>query len=129
MFKDGRASFISSADVCDYMDFVVAPRKEQAFFILLLDHLRHSDISELYLESLRPDSAAYANLVDLAKDQGCTVSCTLADISLGLDLPAAWEEYLQMLAAKQRREVGRKLRRLYEAGDIEYSTTEDAETI
>lgn len=129
MFKDGRASFIGSTDVCDYMDFVVAPGKEQAFFTLLLDHLRHSDISELYLESLRPDSAAYTNLVDLAKDQGSTVSCTLEDVSLGLDLPAAWEEYLQMLAAKQRREVGRKLRRLYEAGDIEYSTTEDAETI
>ncbi len=129
MFKDGRASFIGSTDVCDYMDFVVAPGKEQAFFTLLLDHLRHSDISELYLESLRPESAAYTNLVDLAKDQGSTVSCALEDVSLGLDLPAAWEEYLQMLAAKQRREVGRKLRRLYEAGDIEYSTTEDAETI
>jgi CelD/BcsL family acetyltransferase involved in cellulose biosynthesis len=129
MVKDGRASFIGSADVCDYMDFVIAPGKEQAFFTLLLDHLRHSDISELYLESLRPDSAAYTNLVDLAKNQGCTVSCTLEDVSLDLDLPAAWEEYLEMLTTKQRREVSRKLRRLYEAGDIEYSTIEDAQTV
>jgi len=129
MVKGGRASFIGSADVCDYMDFAVAPGKEQAFFSFLLDHLRHSDISELYLESLRPDSAAYANLVDLAKKQGCTVSCTLEDVSLDLDLPAAWEEYLEMLTPKQRREVSRKLRRLYEAGDIEYNTIEDAEAV
>jgi CelD/BcsL family acetyltransferase involved in cellulose biosynthesis len=129
MVKDGRASFIGSADVCDYMDFVVAPGKEQAFFILLLDHLRHSDISELYLESLRADSAAFTNLVDLAKDQGCPISCTLEDVSLDLDLPASWEEYLEMLTGKQQREVSRKLRRLNQAGDIEYSTIEGTEAV
>ena len=28
MVRDGTASFIGSTDVCDYMDFVVAPGKE-----------------------------------------------------------------------------------------------------
>ncbi|MGB2583301.1 MAG: GNAT family N-acetyltransferase [Dehalococcoidia bacterium] len=127
--KDGRASFIGSADVCDYMDFIVAPGKELAFFTVLLDDLRHSGISELYLESLRPDSAALTSLADLARNQGHAVSCTLADVSLDLNLPATWEEYLEMLTPKQRRELGRKLRRLYEAGDIEYNTIKDTESI
>jgi CelD/BcsL family acetyltransferase involved in cellulose biosynthesis len=129
MVRDGRASFIGSADVCDYMDFVVAPGEEQAFFSVLLDHLKHNGINELYLESLRDDSAAMTHLVDLATAQGYTTSCTLEDVSLDMELPPTWEEYLDMLATKQRREVGRKLRRLYEAGDIEYSTSENLEDL
>ena len=34
-----------------------------------------------------------------------------------------------MLIPKQRHELGRKLRRLYEAGDIEYSTIEDRDAV
>jgi CelD/BcsL family acetyltransferase involved in cellulose biosynthesis len=34
-----------------------------------------------------------------------------------------------MLTPKQRHELGRKLRRLYEAGDIEYSTIEDRDAV
>jgi CelD/BcsL family acetyltransferase involved in cellulose biosynthesis len=127
--KEGRASFIGSADVCDYMDFIVAPGKEPAFFTVLLDDLRHSGISELHLESLRPDSAALTSLADLARNQGHVVSSTLTAVSLDLNLPATWEEYLKMLIPKQRHELGRKLRRLYEAGDIEYSTIEDRDAV
>lgn len=129
MVKDGRASFIGSAAVCDYMDFVVAPGEETAFFAALLDYLRRDSIDELYLESLRADSAAFTNLVDLARSQGHAVSCTLEDVSLALDLPPTWEEYLDMLTPKQQHEVGRKLRRLYEAGDIGYSTVEDGASV
>jgi CelD/BcsL family acetyltransferase involved in cellulose biosynthesis len=127
--KEGRASFIGSADVCDYMDFIVAPGKEPAFFTILLDHLRHDGVSELHLESLRPDSAALTGLAELARNQGHVVSSTLTAVSLDLNLPATWEEYLEMLIPKQRHELGRKLRRLYEAGDIEYSTIEDRDAV
>jgi len=129
MVKDGRAGFIGSADVCDYMDFIIEPGKEQAFFQVILDHLKQAGINELYLEALRPDSAAFTHLIDVAKTQGYTTSCTLEDVSLDLELPPTWEEYLDNLSPKQRREVGRKLRRLYEAGDIEYRTLEDPDSV
>jgi len=129
MVENGRASFIGSADVCDYLDFIVAPGKEKAFFIRLLEDLRYKGIRELYLESLRPDSAAYTHLVELAKKQGGTVICNLHGVSLDLELPSSWEEYLEMLTPKQRRELGRKLRRLYEAGEIGYDIIEDREGV
>jgi CelD/BcsL family acetyltransferase involved in cellulose biosynthesis len=129
MIKDGRASFIGSADVCDYMDFIVEPGKEGAFFTVILEHLKQIDVSELYLEALRTDSAAFTHLIDVAKTQGYTTSCTLTDVSLDLELPPTWEEYLDTLSSKQRREVGRKLRRLYESSDIEYRIFEDPDEI
>ena len=127
--KEGRAAFIGSADVCDYLDFAIATGKDTAFFTALLDYLRHNGIKELYLESLRADSATYTHLVELARRRGCSVSCTLDNVSLDLELPAVWEEYLGLLTAKQRREVGRKLRRLQEAGEVQYSIIEDKDTV
>ncbi|UCG84528.1 MAG: GNAT family N-acetyltransferase [Dehalococcoidia bacterium] len=129
MINDGRASFIGSADVCDYMDFVVEPGREGAFFTVILDYLKQTEVSELYLEALRSDSAALTHLIDIAKTQGYTTSCSLEDVSLDLELPPTWEGYLDTLSPKQRREVGRKLRRLYEAGDIEYRIFENPDSI
>jgi CelD/BcsL family acetyltransferase involved in cellulose biosynthesis len=127
MVKEGRASFIGDADVCDYMDFAVAPGKERAFFTALLDKLNKDGIKELHLESLRNDSAAMMHLVDLAKGKGYEVSVTKENVSLDLDLPSTWEAYLKILTPKQRRETGRRFRRLEEEGDITYRTVETAD--
>jgi CelD/BcsL family acetyltransferase involved in cellulose biosynthesis len=127
MVRKSKASFIGSADVCDYMDFVVAPGKELAFFTTVLDKLKRDGINELFLESLRHDSTAMACLVDLAKDKGYKVSCTRENVSLDLDLPSTWDQYLWTLSPKQRRETGRRFRRLDEEGDINYRVVENAE--
>ncbi|MFC1944777.1 GNAT family N-acetyltransferase, partial [Chloroflexota bacterium] len=124
-----KASFIGSADVCDYLDFVVAPGREQDFFNILLDSLEQKGISRLDLSCLRPDSTAVANLVAMARNRGYEVSCKTEDVSLELDLPATWEEYLETLTAKQRHELKRKLRRLGEAGDIDYRVVGDSEAV
>jgi CelD/BcsL family acetyltransferase involved in cellulose biosynthesis len=127
MVKEGKASFIGSADVCDYMDFVVAPGKEPAFFIAVLDKLKKDGIKELHLDSLRHDSTVMTCLVDLAKGKGYQVTLTRENVSLDLDLPSTWEEYLRTLTPKQRRETGRRFRRLEEEGDINYRVVESAE--
>ena len=129
LVKEGKASFIGSDDVCDYLDFVTAPGRERAFFASLLDHLEHESISELHLDSLRDDSTVMTILVDLSREKGYNVSYKLEGVSLDLDLPSTWEEYLEILTPKQRREVGRKLRRLHEAGDINYRSIEGAESV
>jgi len=127
--KDGKASFIGSRDVCDYLDFVVAPGREQEFFDVLLDDLSRKGISSLDLNCLRPDSTALVNLVAAARSRGYEVSCNQEDVSLEIDLPSTFEAYLGTLTPKQGREIRRKLRRLREAGEVDYRVTDEEKAI
>jgi CelD/BcsL family acetyltransferase involved in cellulose biosynthesis len=129
LLKEGKASFIGSADICDYLDFVVAPKREQDFFDLLLDSLKQKGIGHLDLDCLRPDSSTVTHLVTIARNRGHAVSCHPDDVSLELDLPATWQQYLAILTAKQRHEIKRKLKRLWEAGDVDYRVVEDSEAV
>jgi CelD/BcsL family acetyltransferase involved in cellulose biosynthesis len=45
-------------------------------------------------------------------------------VSVELDLPSSWDEYLAMLNKKQRHEIRRKLRRLWEWGNVDYRCLE-----
>jgi len=120
------ASFIGSSDVCDYLDFVVEAGNEESFFHELLDNLKAKGIIRLDLAPLRPDSTVLTSLVKVAPRQVWQVSCSREDVSVELDLPATWEEYLQSLSGKQRHELKRKLRRLNEEGELNYRTSPDA---
>ena len=118
MVKEEAAQLIGDTDVCDYLDFIVTPGMEDDFFNTLLDALRADGIYELDLNHVRSDSTVFSNLATIASDRGYKVVSTQEDISLEMELPASWEEYLAMLNTKQRHEVKRKLRRLAEAGEI-----------
>ncbi len=124
LIREGTASIIGSADVCDYLDFIVAPGAEGDFFSELLDDLRREGVSHLDLKPLRPDSTVLTNLVAVAQKRNYDVRCNSEGVSVELDLPATWDEYLATLAKKQRHEVKRKLRRLWEAGDVGYRCIE-----
>lgn len=125
MVEESKVSLLGSIDVCDYLDFVVAPGMERDFFSVLVNDLKQRGITHLDLKSLRADSTVLTSLVGLARDQGYEVLCQPEDVSLELDLPSTWEEYLKTLTAKQRHEVRRKLRRLQEAGKVDYHIIED----
>ena len=127
--RDGTASFVGSEDVCDFLDFVLTPGGEHDFFEALLDDLKHRGITRLNLGPFRPDSETLSHLVGTAKQRACEISCATEDVSLELDLPPTWEEYLGMLSGKQRHEVRRKLRRLGEKGDVNYRTVEGGEAV
>tara|TARA_B100000315_G_scaffold161618_1_gene150123 strand:+ start:320 stop:1300 length:981 start_codon:yes stop_codon:yes gene_type:complete len=120
LLKEREASIIGSADVCDYLDFIVVPGREQDFFSTLLDDLRQQGINHLDLGSLRPDSTVLTNLVGLAKERDYEVLCHEEGVSIELDLPATWDEYLATLTKKQRHEVRRKLRRLEKTDNVNY---------
>ncbi len=128
LFRGGEAFFIGSADVCDYLDFIIVQGREVDFFNILLGDLRRRDISRLNLRPLRPNSTVLTHLIDIARDLKYEVSCKVEDVSLELDLPPSWQEYLGTLTQKQRHEVRRKLRRLWEAGDVNYRVIEDNES-
>jgi len=125
----GAASFIGSTDVCDYLDFVVAPGRERDFFSVLLDDLREKGINHLDLRPLRPDSTVLTHLVSIAQNRKYDVLYQQEEVSLELDLPSTWEEYLAILTTKQRHEVRRKLRRLWEAGNVEHHCVEASQEV
>jgi len=124
LVREGRASIIGSVDICDYLDFVVAPGMEGDFFNVLLTDLGEKGINQLDLRPLRPDSTVLSHLVSIAQNRGYEVLCHPEDVSLELDLPSTWEEYLTTLDKKQRHEVRRKLKRLWEAGNVEHRCVE-----
>ncbi|MBI2831692.1 MAG: GNAT family N-acetyltransferase [Chloroflexi bacterium] len=124
--KDGVASFIGSADVSDYLDFVVEQGKEESFFGVFLDELVKRGIRQLDLESLRPDSTALTSLAAFAGKRGWQVSRKQSGVTVALDLPATWEGYLDTLTTKQRHELRRKERRLSEMGELKVRASDAA---
>jgi CelD/BcsL family acetyltransferase involved in cellulose biosynthesis len=123
--KGDIATFIGSIDVCDYLDFVVAPGSEDAFFGELLDNLRAAGTLRLELAPLRPESTVRTGLMNTASKYNWKTACSQEDVTVELDLPSSWEEYLQLLSGKQRHELNRKLRRLNEEGDLAHRTVTD----
>ena len=124
-----KAWFIGDTNVCDYLDFIVTPGREQKFFGVLLEHLNKQGITYLDLRPLRPDSTVFTHLTGVAQSRGWGVSSEIEDVALELNLPATWDEYLLMLNGKQRHEIKRKLRRLYEAADINFKVVEGIKEI
>jgi len=120
LLENGVASLLGSTDVCDYLDFIIVPGEEENFFSVLLDEFKQGGISSLNMKSLRPDSMVLTWLVDIARERGYKVSCQPVDVTVELELPSTWEEYLAILVSKQRHEVRRKLRRLPEAGKASF---------
>jgi CelD/BcsL family acetyltransferase involved in cellulose biosynthesis len=129
MVNGETACFIGSADVCDYLDFAIAPARERDFFEVLLDDLRENGIRKLDLRPLRPDSTVLKHLIGIARKRGYDVNCCPDDVSLEVDLPPTWNEYLAILNNKQRHEVRRKLRRLWEAGNVEHHCVEVSQEV
>ena len=120
LVRDGKASIIGSEDVCDYLDFVITPGMEKEFFSTLLDDLKQKGINQLDLRPLRPESTVLTTLVDIARSRGHEVLTRDLDVSLELDLPTTWDEYLETLDKKQRHEMRRKLRRLWKTDNVDY---------
>ena len=120
MRKEKTAFFLGGTDVCDYMDFITVPGAEKEFFSDLIDYLRNNGISKMDLAHVRDDSTVLKFLYSVADSKDCKVVVDTEEVSLETELPADWEEYLAILTGKQRHEVRRKLRRLYEAGRVGY---------
>lgn len=113
---EGQAGFLGPHNVCDYQDFVTAPKSDTRVLAAALDHLAEAGIKHLDLRTLRPDARILAALNDLADQRALQITSTVDDVSFETDLPRDWEDYLMQLSGKQRHEVRRKLRRLDDNG-------------
>jgi len=129
MSRGETVSFIGSENVCDYLDFVVEPGNEDDFFFILLDYLKERGINQLDLKHVRSDSTVSTHLLNIAKSRDYQVIYDQEEISVEMDLPDNWDDYMAALTAKQRHEVRRKLRRLSEVGRVEYRFIEDSAAV
>jgi len=118
--QEKTARFIGGENVCDYQDMIVASNHHHEFFKAILTHLKKKGIRFLQLGMLRPDSISLTQLPNLAKQMGYAVFCNQVAFSYEIILPRTWESYLYMLKGKQRHEIRRKLRRLNEAGHVQF---------
>ena len=124
--SDNTVRFIGDENVCDHLDFIVAPENSAEFYRILLNHLKQDGVKRLELKPVRQDSSVMAQLLPVAEKTGCRFSYEGNDISFELALPGSWDDYLNILSGKERHEIRRKLRRLYEAGQISYRLVDDA---
>jgi CelD/BcsL family acetyltransferase involved in cellulose biosynthesis len=113
LLREGtRLSLIGDHNICDYMDFVMAPGEEKESLSALLDALQGEDWTELELRGLAAGSPTLALLPSLAGDRGLEVRVEREAVCPQLDLPSTWEDYLMQLGKKNRHELKRKMRRL-----------------
>ena len=64
------ALFIGDTDVCDYLDFIVEPGKEEIFYRALLEDLKKNGIDRLDLKNVRPDSSVMTGPAPAGKKRG-----------------------------------------------------------
>lgn len=121
LMLDGHtAKFLGSESVCDYQDMITADNCPDIFFSLLLDCLKKMGVCRIELGAFRPDSKALSGLSKAAEKMRYHSTCEPVDRFYKLDLPRTWEGYLSILNGKQRHEIRRKIRRIHEAGHIDY---------
>ena len=127
--SDDTVRLIGDENVCDYLDFIVAPEKSAEFYRILLNYLKQDGVKRLELAQVRQNSSVMAQLLPVAEKTGCRISYEKNDMSFELALPGSWDDYLTLLSGKERHEIRRKLRRLNEAGQMSYRMVEDASSI
>jgi len=119
------AHFIGDSDVCDYLDFVIAPGREADFFDAVLGYLRSKGVTHLNLAPVRQGSVVW----EAARDCGYDAVVNQEDVLVEMDLPGSWEMHLSSLSAKQRHEVKRKLSKIESAGSIQYRVYDSADAM
>ena len=129
MLVEDKARFMGDPDVCDCQDFIVSPGKEEIFFNAFLDEMEKQAIKELDLSTLRPDSSTVLYFFKIAENRGYRVERSPDGLSMEMNLPKTWEDYLSTLKSKHRHETRRKLRRLEEAAEIHYRVLEEPDAV
>ena len=115
--RDGAsAEFVGHYSICDYMDAVVTPGFEAAFFAPIFERLAADGATTIDLRGLRASSPAIAGALAAAEALGYAARQEEEALSPCVGLPPTWDEYLGNLSKKDRHELRRKLRRLGDAG-------------
>jgi CelD/BcsL family acetyltransferase involved in cellulose biosynthesis len=116
MRADDRLTFIGDASICDFMDVLVDPDQADAAYANLWQQLCAEDWTELELWGLMASSPTRDRVKDYAGRQQYAVEETQEAVAPRLALPESWDDYLASLNKKDRHELRRKIRRLFDSG-------------
>lgn len=125
---DGRLSFIGDASICDFMDVLIDPNKADEAYRDLWDQLCAEEWSELELWGLMASSPTRERIKAFAAENGYELAEEVEAVAPRLPLPETWEAYMASLNRKDRHELRRKIRKLYESGaevTLDVLTTQD----
>lgn len=120
-----RFELIGDLEVCDYLDILLMPTRQQAVAQVLVDYLvvHGGEDLELCLPNLSQYSPTTALLQTSLMQHGFTVAIEQIETCPTILLPADWEAYLALLRGKDRHELRRKIRRAESAVRLEYRVT------
>jgi CelD/BcsL family acetyltransferase involved in cellulose biosynthesis len=131
MRSDGQLSFIGDASICDFMDVLVDPAHADEAYRDLWQQLCAEDWNEIELWGLMASSPTRERIRAFAAENGIEVTEELEAVAPRLPLPDSWEGYMASLGKKDRHELRRKIRKLYESGaDVSFDVlTTQAEIV
>ncbi len=116
----GRLHFNGCIEETDYLDLIAPAEHAEAVWRATLECLGTLDRSicqGLELCNIPTTSPSRVILPQLAPQYNLTIEEQIAEVCPVIPLPGSFEEYLETLDSKQRRELSRKLRRA-EAADV-----------
>ena len=107
-----RVLFLGSHEISDYLDLIASPEKMPSFIPALFNYLQTGDFpdwQEMDLYNLRETSPSLPILADAALLAGFEIKQEVIQPAPFLELPASWEDYLDTLQDRYRREIEKKL--------------------
>jgi len=113
---------LGSADLCDYLDFIVVKGEEEYFYYTLLSYLTSTatEKTTLCLNSIIHHSPTLHYFKETAYSKGYILNLYLEDTAPSLNLPSNFESYLKWLTKKDRHEIRRKIRRAEKESKIDF---------
>ncbi len=114
--KDGRNGifFLGSIEISDYLDLIVHEERASEFCAELISALKDQTWDVLDLYNIPSASSSMDFLSDAAHALGWEVERGKLEASPVVHLTGTWDDYLNSLESKQRRELKRKMRRAAE---------------
>ena len=131
MEASARLELVGDVEVCDYFDLLIDPAYEDQVATVLLPELLqpHGEDADLCLLNLSTASRTPALLRRNLEANGHTVTIDEIDTCPTIALPDNWDAYLALLRGKDRHELRRKIRRAETRVQVEYTVTQDTETL
>ncbi len=111
--------FVGCEDVTDYLDILVDKDHSDEVYSVLADFLienqdKYDALDLCNIPAVSPTHTKFANCL---KAMGYQVKTCVQEVCPVIELPESFEDYLDLLDKKQRKEIQRKLRRAKGAGD------------
>jgi CelD/BcsL family acetyltransferase involved in cellulose biosynthesis len=116
MRADDRLTFIGDSSIVDFMDVLVAPGAEDTAYEALWGQICAEEWTELDLWGIPASSPTREKLLALARASGYGAAEVVEAVAPRVDLAPTWDEYLASLNKKDRHELRRKTRRLFDSG-------------